>query len=134
LSERLLRLTLKIGDRFKYSTAVAFKRVKLPSITKVLSSFSTNMKTLSTSASFSSEREWTAFKASYASFLAYYPTYQDTSILDRLRKDEYSRLDKAKEIYADYMGGCLWPKKLVAGHASLLESGLFGNTHSDSPL
>ena len=75
----------------------------------------------------------TSFSSSYASFLAQYPTYEDTSVLDHLRKEEYSRLDKAKEVYVDYMGGCLWPKRLVAGHASILKSGLFGNTHSDSP-
>jgi hypothetical protein len=81
----------------------------------------------------SPEKQSTSFKASYALFLAQYPAYKDTSVLDRLRKDEYSRLDKAKEVYVDYMGGCLWPKGLVTGHASILESGLFGNTHSDSP-
>jgi molybdenum cofactor sulfurtransferase len=79
------------------------------------------------------EKQSTSCKASYASFLAQYPAYKDTSALDRVRKDDYSRLDKAKEVYVDYMGGCLWPKGLVTGHASLLESGLFGNTHSDSP-
>jgi len=91
------------------------------------------MVTADTLATSSPEMQSTSYKASYASFLAQYPTYKDTSILDRLRKNEYSRLDKAKEVYVDYMGGCLWPKSLVTGHASILESGLFGNTHSDSP-
>lgn len=72
-------------------------------------------------------------KPAYASFLAKYPTYKDTGALDKLRKDEFSRLEKANEVYVDYMGGCLWPKRLVEEHASLLKSGLFGNTHSDSP-
>jgi molybdenum cofactor sulfurtransferase len=90
------------------------------------------MKSLNTSANLSSKEQSTSFKASYASFLTQYPVYKDTSILDRLRKDDYSRLDKAKEVYVDYMGGCLWPKGLVTSHASALSSGLFGNTHSDS--
>jgi hypothetical protein len=73
------------------------------------------------------------YKADYAAFIERYPVYKETSVLDRLRKSEFGRLEKAKEVYVDYMGGCLWPKGLVDDHASILSSGLFGNTHSDSP-
>ncbi|KAG8804883.1 hypothetical protein FRC17_005851, partial [Serendipita sp. 399] len=71
--------------------------------------------------------------ADFDNFLAKYPQYRQSDVLDRLRKVEFSRLDKANEVYVDYMGGCLWPKSLVTGHAAILKSGLFGNTHSDSP-
>jgi hypothetical protein len=74
-----------------------------------------------------------SYTAEYKAFIAKYPSYKATSILDDLRKTDFERLDKSKEVYVDYMGGCLWPKSLVAKHAALLESGLFGNTHSDSP-
>jgi hypothetical protein len=121
------------------SIEVAFKH-KTPSVAKdsfffsPLATISTkHMRTLSTSANFWFEQQSSAFKASYASFLAQYPAYKDTAILDRLRKDEFSRLDKAKEVYLDYMGGCLWPKVLVSRHASILKSGLFGDANSDSP-
>ncbi|KAG8871284.1 hypothetical protein FRC20_010727 [Serendipita sp. 405] len=72
-------------------------------------------------------------ESEFEAFLRQYPRYKDTECLDRLRKSEFSRLEKANEVYVDYMGGCLWPKSLVTGHADILKSGLFGNTHSDSP-
>lgn len=78
-------------------------------------------------------KERTGIKSDYSSFIEKYPIYKETSVLDRLRKVEFERLEKANEVYVDYMGGCLWPKSLVSGHAAILESGLFGNTHSDSP-
>ncbi|KAG8804633.1 hypothetical protein FRC17_005928, partial [Serendipita sp. 399] len=71
--------------------------------------------------------------ADLEAFLRDYPQYADTCTLDRLRKKEFSRVDKAREVYVDYMGGCLWPKSLVTNHANILKSGIFGNTHSDSP-
>jgi molybdenum cofactor sulfurtransferase len=73
------------------------------------------------------------YKSDYTAFVQKYPIYKETGILDSLRKAEFGRLEKAREVYVDYMGGCLWPKALVARHASVLASGLFGNTHSDSP-
>lgn len=72
-------------------------------------------------------------KTDYATFLEEYPSYQDTSPLDQLRKREFNRLDRSGEVYVDYMGGCIWPKSLVSTHSTLLKGGLFGNTHSDSP-
>ena len=74
-----------------------------------------------------------AFKAEFSSFVDRHPDYMQTTALDRLRDVEFARLDKSKEVYVDYMGGCLWPKSLVSNHADLLKAGLFGNTHSDSP-
>ncbi|CCA68067.1 related to molybdenum cofactor sulfurase [Serendipita indica DSM 11827] len=72
-------------------------------------------------------------KADFSSFVERYPDYAQTTALDRLRDVEFARLDGSKEVYVDYMGGCLWPKSLVTNHADLLKTGLFGNTHSDSP-
>lgn len=79
------------------------------------------------------DKDRAAFKAEFASFLAKYPIYMETGALDRLRQSDFARLENAREVYVDYMGGCLWPKSLVSGHAAILEEGLFGNTHSDSP-
>lgn len=74
-----------------------------------------------------------AFTNAFTSFKANYPEYELGSSLDSLRKTEFGRLKKANEVYADYMGGCLWPECLVAAHTAILQAGLFGNTHSDSP-
>lgn len=74
-----------------------------------------------------------SYTADFRAFTTLYPSYKATSILDDLRKKEFERLEKSNEVYLDYMGGSLWPKSLVTKHASLLENGLFGNTHSDSP-
>jgi hypothetical protein len=66
-------------------------------------------------------------------FLKQYPTYASTSSLDKLRSSEFKRLKSANIVYADYMGGCLYPESLVKGHMAHLTGGVLGNTHSDSP-
>lgn len=50
-----------------------------------------------------------------------------------LRAAEFSRLDAAGEVYADYTGSGLYPESLVARHAERLARGIFGNPHSDNP-
>ena len=37
----------------------------------------------------------------FARFLKDYPTYKETSILDELRRKDYSRLDEQDHIYLD---------------------------------
>ncbi|KIM24423.1 hypothetical protein M408DRAFT_233582 [Serendipita vermifera MAFF 305830] len=81
----------------------------------------------------SSQKAARSFKSAFAGFKAKYPEYALGSTLDALRKSQFARLKKANEVYVDYMGGCLYPESLVATHAAILQAGLFGNTHSDSP-
>ncbi|PPQ65249.1 hypothetical protein CVT24_011404 [Panaeolus cyanescens] len=63
-------------------------------------------------------------------FLQEYPGYQLTSSLDTLRRTNYKRLDD--EVYVDYMGGALYPERLLRAHTDFLAKNVFGNTHSVS--
>lgn len=49
-----------------------------------------------------------------------------------LRRREFARLDAQRHCYLDYTGSALYGVSQVRAHAQLLESGLFGNPHSDS--
>jgi molybdenum cofactor sulfurtransferase len=69
----------------------------------------------------------------YADFLKKYPTYESTRSLDDLRASDYSRLDRAGQIYLDYTGGGLYGDSQVKKHQQLLLEGVFGNPHSSNP-
>jgi selenocysteine lyase/cysteine desulfurase len=49
-----------------------------------------------------------------------------------LRRREFARLDAANHCYLDYTGSALYGASQLHAHARLLESGLFGNPHSES--
>lgn len=49
-----------------------------------------------------------------------------------LRRREFARLDAQQHCYLDYTGSALYGVSQLRAHAQLLESGLFGNPHSDS--
>ncbi len=49
-----------------------------------------------------------------------------------LRHREFARLDEQDHCYLDYTGSALYGVSQVQAHARLLESGLFGNPHSES--
>ncbi|KAF7289235.1 Cysteine desulfurase [Mycena indigotica] len=68
--------------------------------------------------------------AEYKHFLAIFPEYRLTWIVDTLRRTDYSRLKK--ETYVDYMGGALHPDSLVYAHTDFLSQSVLGNTHSVS--
>ncbi|PPQ65250.1 hypothetical protein CVT24_011405 [Panaeolus cyanescens] len=68
----------------------------------------------------------------FHAFLQEYPGYQLTSSLDTLRRTDYKRLDETNEVYVDYMGGALYPEKLLRAHTDFLAKNVFGNTHSVS--
>ena len=68
----------------------------------------------------------------YKSFLRQYPEYKLTWLLDSLRKSDFQRLEKAGEVYVDYMGGSLYPESLVRMHSAFLQGNILGNTHSAS--
>ncbi|KAG2188001.1 hypothetical protein INT44_000751 [Umbelopsis vinacea] len=54
-------------------------------------------------------------------------------ILDRIRGEEFSRLDEAGMVYLDYAGAALYPKHLLTKHHRFLEQHVLGNPHSGSP-
>lgn len=66
-------------------------------------------------------------------FIARYPGYKKTSVLDELRASEFSRLDAQGHVYLDYTGGGLYADLLVKRHTEILLSNVLGNPHSESP-
>ena len=66
-------------------------------------------------------------------FLNAYPEYDETGILDRLRRADFSRLDNNKQIYLDYTGGGLYAESQIQQHFQMLSGGVFGNPHSTNP-
>lgn len=68
----------------------------------------------------------------HAAFLAAFPDYQRTWILDSLRRTDFARLDRSGETYVDNMGGAQHPDSLVRAHAAFLSDSILGNTHSVS--
>jgi molybdenum cofactor sulfurtransferase len=69
----------------------------------------------------------------YGRFLERFPSYAATGALDDLRAADYSRLDRAGQVYLDYTGAGLYADSQVARHLELLRSGVFGNPHSTNP-
>ena len=51
---------------------------------------------------------------------------------DALRRREFARLDRTNLAYLDYTGSALYGQSQLRAHHDLLESGVFGNPHSDS--
>ncbi len=61
-----------------------------------------------------------------------YP-HVDWSALERLRVQEYDRLEHQGHIYLDYTGGSLYAQSQIDAHMALLRDGVFGNPHSNNP-
>jgi molybdenum cofactor sulfurtransferase len=78
-------------------------------------------------------RPMTAHDPAYETFLATYPTYASTKILDELRAKEYGRLDISEHIYLDYTGGGLYAESQLRQHHKLLSNNVYGNPHSSNP-
>jgi selenocysteine lyase/cysteine desulfurase len=66
-------------------------------------------------------------------FLAAYPGYRSTALLDLLRATEYSYLDAGGHVYLDYTGAGLPAQAQVAAHAERMRVRCFGNPHSENP-
>jgi selenocysteine lyase/cysteine desulfurase len=66
-------------------------------------------------------------------FLAAYPGYRDTELLDRLRATEYAYLDAGGHTYLDYTGAGLPAQAQLRAHVERMGGGCFGNPHSVSP-
>jgi selenocysteine lyase/cysteine desulfurase len=69
----------------------------------------------------------------YADFLKNYPTYETTSHIDKLRAEDYRRLDSAEHIYLDYTGAGIYAESQVRKHQQILLENTFGNPHSSNP-
>ncbi len=68
-----------------------------------------------------------------ADFVARFPDYKKTALLDDLRATEYRRLDERSQVYLDYTGGSLYAESQLQKHHELLRSSVLGNPHSASP-
>ena len=66
-------------------------------------------------------------------FLNKYPSYERTTALDNLRRTDYSRLDRQRQIYLDYTGAGLYAESQLNKHHRLLNESVFGNPHSSNP-
>jgi molybdenum cofactor sulfurtransferase len=73
------------------------------------------------------------FEHAYEEFLARYPEYRRTLVLDHLRSTDYRRLDAQQHVYMDYTGGSLYAESQLQEHLALLRTGVFGNPHSGNP-
>ncbi|MDB4892672.1 MAG: aminotransferase class [Gemmatimonadetes bacterium] len=51
----------------------------------------------------------------------------------QLRQREFGRLDVEGHAYLDYTGSALYPRSLVAAHASMLSRSILGNPHAENP-
>ncbi len=67
-----------------------------------------------------------------AELLERFPAYGGTSVLDDLRRTEYSRLDRQGHAYLDYTGGGMYADSQVRAHAGMLAGHVLGNPHSAS--
>ncbi len=66
-------------------------------------------------------------------FLAEYPEYGETAVLDELRDTEYAYLDQQQHVYLDYTGAGLAAMAQHRAHDEWVTSGCYGNPHSDNP-
>jgi len=69
----------------------------------------------------------------YQEFLKANPAFESTLKLDDLRRTDYGRLDRLGQVFLDYTGGGLYADSQILGISELLENGIFGNPHSESP-
>jgi selenocysteine lyase/cysteine desulfurase len=66
-------------------------------------------------------------------FLAAYPGYRETGVLDALRADEYGYLDDGGHTYLDYAGAGLPARAQLRGFADRMQGSCYGNPHSQNP-
>ena len=71
--------------------------------------------------------------AAFQAFLKAHPVFESTGQLDDLRRTDYGRLDRLGQIFLDYTGGGLYADSQVRNFLEILDGGVFGNPHSDSP-
>ena len=69
----------------------------------------------------------------YREFLDRYPAYAGTEAIDRLRRSEFTRLERRRSVYLDYTGGGLYAESQVREHSDWLLANVLGNPHSQNP-
>ncbi|MHB8762663.1 MAG: aminotransferase class V-fold PLP-dependent enzyme [Coriobacteriia bacterium] len=74
-----------------------------------------------------------AFADELRSFERREDAYRGTRSLDRLRRQEYSRLDRLGHTYLDYTGGSLYADSQLRQHGRFLARAVLGNPHSHNP-
>jgi molybdenum cofactor sulfurtransferase len=68
-----------------------------------------------------------------AAFRRAHPRYEDTTVLDELRRSDFTRLDTGGHVYLDYTGAGLYADSQLRDHIELLRHNVFGNPHSLNP-
>src|SRR6266536_4206076 len=68
-----------------------------------------------------------------AAFRRAHPRYEDTTVLDELRRGDFTRLDAGGHVYLDYTGAGLYADSQLSEHLELLRANVFGNPHSVNP-
>src|SRR6266545_5493211 len=68
-----------------------------------------------------------------AAFRRAHPRYDDTTVLDELRRSNFTRLDTGGHVYLDYTGAGLYADSQLSEHLELLRTSVFGNPHSVNP-
>ncbi len=68
-----------------------------------------------------------------AAFRRAFPAYDDSVVLDELRRTDYARLDTGGHVYLDYTGAGLYADSQLSEHLELLRQNVFGNPHSLNP-
>ena len=71
--------------------------------------------------------------AAYEAFLAAYPEYRGTAVLDEIRARDFARLDAQHHVYLDYTGAGLYATSQLQHHVDLLRTRILGNPHSHNP-
>jgi len=74
-----------------------------------------------------------ALREAEAAFRRAHPRYDDTTVLDELRRSDFARLDAGGHVYLDYTGAGLYADSQLAEHLDLLRHNVFGNPHSLNP-
>ncbi|MEE8465622.1 MAG: aminotransferase class V-fold PLP-dependent enzyme [Dehalococcoidia bacterium] len=74
-----------------------------------------------------------AFDSAFRAFSKSNPVFETTRMLDELRRTDYGRLDRLGQVFLDYTGGGLYADSQIRDLTDLLDGGIFGNPHSDSP-
>ena len=81
----------------------------------------------------SSAQEKPRVEDAFDDFVARFPEYKKTTLLDDLRATEYRRLDDRGQVYLDYTGGSLYAESQLRKHFELLRGSVYGNPHSANP-
>ena len=81
----------------------------------------------------STAQEKVQMEEARADFIARFPNFEKTALLDDLRATQYRRLDERGQVYLDYTGGSLYAESQLQKHFELLRSGVLGNPHSANP-